>query len=130
VTGLSNGPPTRSRWQRTNAVGTGAASVRDNRRKPREAPGAPTIGTARPATSQATVTFAARAPMRKRDHRLHRGLESGGGVDVNAGTMALSHVVSGPDEGTSKPFTVMALNEAVPAGSLPSNSVVRSARRD
>ncbi len=61
VTGLTNGDSYTFTVTATNAVGTGPASAASNPVTPMTVPGAPTIGTATPGNTQATVTWSAPA---------------------------------------------------------------------
>ena len=61
ITGLTNGTAYTFTVTATNAIGTGAASGASNSATPAGVPGAPTIGTATPGNTTASVTFTAPA---------------------------------------------------------------------
>ncbi len=74
-------------------------------------PGAPTIGTATGGNAQATVTFT--APASNGGSAITGYTVTSlpvGGVDSNAGTTGLSHIVTGLTNGTNYTFTVKATN--------------------
>lgn len=74
-------------------------------------PGAPTIGTATAGNAQATVTFT--APASDGGSAITGYTVSSnppGGVDSNAGSTGLSHVITGLSNGTAYTFTVRATN--------------------
>lgn len=125
VTGLTNGTAYTFTVTATNAIGTGAASAASNSVIPLSVPDAPTGVTAAGGNIKATVTFIAPA---------YDGASPitgytvtsfpAGGVDSNAGTTSLSHVITGLVNGTAYTFTVTATN-AIGTGpvSAASNSV-------
>ena len=91
-------------------------------------PGAPTIGTAASGSAgsgQATVTFAAPASNGGAAITGYTVTSApAGGTDSNAGTTALSHIVTGLTNGTAYTFTVKATNSVgTGAASAASNSV-------
>ena len=89
------------------------------------APEAPTIGIATAGNSEATVTFSPPLPNGGPDITGYTVSSlPAGGVDSNAGTTALSHVITGLTNGTAYTFTVTATNVAgTSAASAESNSV-------
>ena len=129
ITGLTNGTAYAFTVTATNAVGKGAASAASNSVTPATVPGAPSIGTATGGNAQATVTFTAPASNGGSAISGYTVTSSpAGGTDTDAGTTALSHVVTGLTNGTAYTFTVKASN-AVGAGaaSAASNSVTPAA---
>jgi len=128
ITGLTNGVAYTFSVTASNAIGTGAPSASTNSVTPTAAtvPGAPTSATAIAGNAQATVTFTAPASNGGSAIVGYTVLSSPpGGVDTNAGTTGLSHVITGLTNGTPYTFTVTATN-VVGAGpaSAASNAVV------
>jgi hypothetical protein len=125
VTGLANGTAYTFTVTATNGI-VGSPSAASGAVTPGTVPGAPVIGAATAGNGQATVTFTA------------PGSDGGsaitgytvtsnpaGGVDSNAGTTGLSHLVTGLTNGTSYTFTVTATNAAgTSAPSTASSGVV------
>lgn len=111
ITGLTNGTTYTFTVKATNAMGTGAASGASNSITPATVPGAPTIGTATAGNTQATVTFTAPVSTGGSAITGYTVTSSpAGGVDSNAGTTGLSHVITGLTNGTAYTFTVTAAN--------------------
>jgi len=132
ITGLTNGTSYTFTVTATNSVGTSVASAASNAVTPVAAatvPGTPTIGTATGGNAQATVAFT--APTSTGGSAITGYTVTSipaGGVDSNAGTTALSHVITGLTNGTSYTFTVMATNSVgSSAASAASNAVTPSA---
>lgn len=88
-------------------------------------PGAPVIGTATAGNAQATVTFS--APGYTGGSAITgytAASKPAGGVDSNAGSLLLSHTITGLTNGTAYTFTVNATNaKGTSAASAKSNSV-------
>jgi RHS repeat-associated protein len=95
----------------------------------RTPPNAPIIGTASGGIARATVNFSASPPNTGPDITGYTVTSSpAGGVDTNAGTTGLSHVVTGLTNGTAYTFTVKASNAAgTSVASAVSNSLIPSA---
>jgi hypothetical protein len=95
-------------------------------------PGAPTAVTATAGNGQASVTFTPPADSGGSPVTGYTVTSSpGGGVDRNAGTTAIAHVVTGLTNGTPYTFTVRATNAAgLGAPSAASNTVTPSATQN
>ena len=126
VTGLTNGTAYTFTVTATNSAGTGPPSTPSNSVTPAPTvPDAPTGVTATAGYAKATVIFSG-PPSDGGSPITGYTVSSNpaGGVDTNAGTMTLTHMVTGLTNGTPYTFTVKATN-ALGAGpaSTPSNSV-------
>lgn len=126
VTGLTNGLAYKFTVAATNTAGTGPLSAASNSVVPRTVPGAPLIGTATAGNLQASVVFAAPASNGGSAITGYTVSSSpGGGIDSNAGSTGLNHVVTGLIAGVPYTFSVTASNAAgtgAPSGM--SNSVI------
>ena len=112
ITGLVKGTSYTFTVTATNAAGTGAASVASGSVLiPATAPDAPGISTVTPGNAQAVVNFTAPA---SNGGAVITGYtvssNPAGGVDSNAGSLSLSHVITGLANGTPYTFTVTATN--------------------
>ena len=114
ITNLTNGSTYTFTVTATNASGSGPASAPSNAVTPgNSAPGAPTAVLARPASSQAAVTWTAPAstggsPITSYTVTPYAGGTAGNPVQVNA--PATSATVSGLTNGTAYAFSVTATN--------------------
>ena len=117
VTGLVNGTPYTFTVKAANSVGSGVASSASNPVTPVTIPGAPTGASATSGDTQATVIFSAPAATGGTDITGYTVSSiPAGGVDSQAGTTALSHLITGLVNGTAYSFKVTAAN-SVGAGS-------------
>jgi hypothetical protein len=116
ITGLTNGTAYTFTVRATNAAGPGSASGASNSVTPATVPGAPTTVTATAGNTQATVTFTAPSNGGSAITGYTVTSNPAGGTDSNAGSTALSHVITGLTNGTAYTFTVTATN-AVGTGS-------------
>jgi titin len=122
VTGLTNGTAYTFTVKANNVIGASPASGSTNIVTPATTPGAPTGATATAGNAQATVTFS--APVSNGGSAITGYTVTGGGVDSNAGSTSLTHLITGLTNGTTYSFTVTATN-GVGTGpaSVASNSV-------
>ncbi|WP_158621251.1 fibronectin type III domain-containing protein [Dyella dinghuensis] len=129
VIGLTNGTAYTFTVTATNSVGTGSPSAASNSVTPSSVPSAPTGVSATSTTpAQATVTFAAANNNGSAITGYTVTSSPAGGVDSNAGTTALSHVITGLTNGTAYTFTVTATNaDGTGPASSASNSVTPKA---
>jgi hypothetical protein len=129
VPGLTNGTAYTFTAVAFNSAGPGPASAPSASVTPAGIPGAPTgavaVANVVLGVGQATVSFNAPASNGGSTITGYTVTSNpGGGVDTNAGTPGLSHVVTGLVVGTPYTFTVTATNAAgTGAPSSPSNSV-------
>ena len=112
VTSLTNGSLYNFRVSAINSVGTSSpSSVVNSTPAAVAVPGAPTEATATAGNAQATIIFTAPASNGGSAITGYTVISSpAGGTDSNAGTTALSHVVTGLTNGTAYTFTVTATN--------------------
>jgi hypothetical protein len=125
VIGLTNGTSYSFRVTATNGVGTGPASDASNSITPFTVPGAPSVASIKGGDRTATVSFSAPTSNRGSAITGYTVTSSpAGGVDSNAGSLELSHTITGLVNGTSYTFTVTATNQAgAGPASAPSGSV-------
>ena len=111
VLGLANGVAYNFTVTATSAFGTGNPSSPSNSVTPEAIPGPPTGVTPSPGNMQATVSFVPPASNGGSSISGYTVTSNPlGGVDSNAGTTGLSHVITALANGTSYTFTVMATN--------------------
>ncbi len=128
ITGLTNGTSYTFTVTATNAVGISSSSAASNAvvpKVPDTVPGAPTSVQAVAGNTQATVTFAEPA---SNGGTVITGYTvtslPTGGVDTNAGSTSLSHVITGLEDGISYTFIVTATNAVGTGGaSVASNQI-------
>jgi len=121
ITGLANGTAYTFTVIATNAAGPGLPSSASSSVIPATVPGAPTMRTVSGGNAQATVTFTAPAATGGSAITGYTVTSKpAGGVDSNAGTTGLSHIITGLTNGTYYYFNVTATNAV--GTSLPSNA--------
>jgi len=125
ITGLTNGTAYTFTVTASSAAGTSAVSAASSSVTPAGVPGAPTIGTATPGATTASVSFT--APVSNGGSAITGYTVTSnpaGGVDANVGTTGLTHSITGLTNGTAYTFTVTASNAAgTSAASAASSSV-------
>jgi M6 family metalloprotease-like protein len=111
ITGLTNGTLYSFTVTATNAAGTGSASSATAAVTPATTPGAPVIGSAVAGNAQVVVSFTSPASDGGSGITGYDVVSiPAGGVDSNAGSPGLSHLVTGLANGTLYSFTVRAKN--------------------
>ena len=130
---LTNGTAYTFTVTATNAIGTSAASGASNSATPAGVPGAPTIGTATPGNTTASVTFTAPASNGGSAITGYTVTSSPGGLTATGAVSALTGTASpititGLTNGTAYTFTVTATNAiGTGAASAASNSITPTA---
>jgi hypothetical protein len=124
VTGLTNGTTYAFTVTATNSAGTGPPSGPSTQVTPATVPGAPTNVTATAGKAQATVSF---TPPASNGGSPITGYtvtsNPKGGVDTNAGSTSLSHIVTNLKSRTKYTFSVTASNAVGASTSKPSMPV-------
>ncbi len=128
ITGLKNGTVYTFSVLASKAEGTGPASAPSNSVAPSDVPGAPVDVIATAGNFQATVSFSAPDPD---DGITITGYtvtsNPSGGTDINAGSTATTHTITGLKNGTVYTFLVKAASGAKTSpASAPSNRVTPS----
>lgn len=126
VTGLTNGVAYTFTVRASNANGIGTASLASAAVTPATIPDAPPAPAAVAGNTVATVSITSPANNGGSPITGYTVTSSpSGGVDSNAGTTSLSHLITGLTNGTHYTFTVIANNlVGASAASLPSNDVL------
>ncbi len=125
VAGLINGTAYTFSVNATNATGIGPASAPSNSVTPIDIPGAPLNVKATAGNAQATVSFSAPVPDGGSAITGYTVTSNpAGGTDVNAGSTATTHSITGLKNGTAYTFRVTASKAAgTGPASTPSNSI-------
>jgi FtsP/CotA-like multicopper oxidase with cupredoxin domain len=125
VTGLTAGSTYSFTVKATNSVGTGPASAASNSVLIFTVPGAPRTVVAVAGNARATVTFLAPASNGFSPITGYTVTSvQGGGTDINAGSTALSHTVTGLTNGNTYSFVVVATNAAGPGPASAASNLV------
>jgi hypothetical protein len=122
IKGLENGTQYTFTVTATNGVGTGPSSGASNAVTPATKPDPPTIETVTAGTGQATVNFT-EASDGGSPATFTVTSNPKGGVDTNAETTSLSHLITGLTSGKKYTFTVTATNAAGTSTSKPSKPI-------
>ena len=109
VSGLTNGTPYTFTVKARNAVGQGNASNPSASITPATVPGVPTTVLVTAGNAQATVSFT--APDNGGLTITGYTVTSSAGIDSNAGSINLSHLVTGLTKGATYTFSVTATND-------------------
>ena len=128
ITGLKNGTAYTFSVLARKAAGTGPASPPSNSVTPSDVPEAPINVTATAGNAQAKVSFS--APVSDIGSAITGYTVTSnppGGIDVNAGSTATTHTITGLKNGTAYTFSVLAASVAKTSpASSPSNKVTPS----
>lgn len=125
ITGLNNGTPYTFTVTATNAAGTSLPSAASISVTPNPYPGAPIFATAIGGNAQATVVFMAPGISGSGPITGYTVTSfPAGGIDTNAGSTSLSHLITGLINGVAYTFTVKAQNaDGSGLASAASNSI-------
>ncbi|MBK5273643.1 MAG: fibronectin type III domain-containing protein [Desulfuromonadales bacterium] len=125
ITGLKNSTSYTFLVQASKTAGSGPASSPSNSVTPSDVPGSPANVTATAGNAQAMVSFS--APVSDGGSAITGYTVTSdptGGKDVNAGSTAMTHTITGLKNGTAYTFSVQATNNAKTSpASSPSNRV-------
>lgn len=128
ILGLVNGTAYTFTVTATNTIGASQVSAPSNTVTPTSAPNPPSNVIAVSGNAQATVAFS--APSFNGGSAITGysvTSNPSGGVDLNAGSAGLSHVISGLTNGTTYSFTVVANNATGPSSASPSSNTITPA---